>query len=691
MDSTPLKPLFIDSDANLVETLISSMKSLGYAIRPLSVSTEEELYDQLKNSKPDLIIASPDRLTFPLSTITQSIEKAGRRIPLIVLLDEPPPDISSYLEEGIEDVIATNNRTHFQHVIRRTANAVFTWRKLKEAEASLLEAEKRCHTLLESSKDAIAYISGGMHVFANKSYLQAFDFADLDEIQGTPLLDLVSRSDREKIKTFMRDYERNAQSGQSLQAKLMTFDGQEFDAELDFSPAIVEGEPCTQIIVRPQENAKEYEERINYLSQHDLLTGLYNRQYFIDKLKETTLNAARGKQNGALLQISLDRFNQLTETFGISGGDLIQADFGKLLNDFLPEGDIACRFEKNKFMVLSHVWEQDELQKVMDTFIESSSAHLYEIDGHSVSTTISIGAAIIDENTPEPDELILRAERASKKAFSAGGGRAFIYLPREGEMTQKQLDEAWGKRLISAIEEGRLRLLFQPIVSLQGEPSHQYNVFMRMLDERGRPVAAREFMPSAERTGTAKILDRWVVSNAINELTKHVPQDKQLKLFIKLTAGTLQDPQILPWLAEEIKNTRLSGEHLIFEIKTDTAVNYLRQTREFLKGIHQLRSRLVLDGFGSVANPFQLLKQVPAEFIKLDASLMDNLADNPENQETIQNITEKAHAEGRLVIAQKVENPSDMSLLWGMGVNYVQGNFLQIPSEKLDYDFSVIS
>ena len=128
----------------------------------------------------------------------------------------------------------------------------------------------------------------------------------------------------------------------------------------------------------------------------------------------------------------------------------------------------------------------------------------------------------------------------------------------------------------------------------------------------------------------------------------------------------------------------------MFELKTSVAVNYLRQTREFLKGVHQLRSRLVLDDFGAGANPFQLLKQVPADFLKLDSAFMEDLANSPENQETIKTITAQAHAENRLVIAQRVEDPNCMPILWGMGVNYVQGNFLQVPSERMDYDFTAM-
>ena len=689
-DNKLLRPLIVDPDLNQAEELISAIKSAGYAVRPFSAATEDSLDEQLKTNSPDLIVIALDEVGFGLPVLFNHIESAGRHIPVIALLKEPPGDVSPYLEDGAEDVVAIGNRSHFQHVVARTANAQFNWRQLKRAEAAVREAEKRCQTLLTSSKDAIAYVTDGMHIFANPPYLDVFGFGDNEDIEGTPLMDLVAREDQGRMKTFLRNYSREEETEQNLRVNLVTVSGEHFEAELAFSPASIDGEACTQIVIQQQGDAKELEKQISYLSQRDLMTGLYNRQYFMDQLKESIALATQGRENRSVIHIVVDRFDQLKESFGISGSDLILADFGKLLDQTLPEGDIACRFEGNRFTVLSHTWEAKALGDLMDNLLSTFSNHLYELDGRSVTTTATMGAGVIDENSPDPNEVLARAERAFKQALTAGGARAQIYRPREGEMTQKQLDDLWSQRLRNAIKEGHLRLLFQPIVSLHGDPGEQYNVYMRMLDERGQPVAAREFMASSERTGVAKMLDRWVIHNALKHLAAHDQSDGPLSLFVKLTAGSLQDPEILPWLAEQLKEIRIPGDRLVFELKTSVAVNYLRQTREFLKGVHQLRSRLVLDDFGAGANPFQLLKQVPADFLKLDSAFMEDLANSPENQETIKTITAQAHAENRLVIAQRVEDPNCMPILWGMGVNYVQGNFLQVPSERMDYDFTAM-
>ncbi|AOU97603.1 two-component system response regulator [Acidihalobacter yilgarnensis] len=690
MDTKRLAPIIVTTDLNEAEELISAIRNCGYAVRPTVIASEEMLREQLPTIQADLLLFDIEKSGLELSNLRAIISDAGKHLPMIALTHKPLADPMPYLESGVDDVVVASNHEHLQHVVTRTALAQTNWRALKHAQALVREAEKRCQLLLESSKDAVGYAHEGMHIYANRSYLDLFGFGDMDEIEGVPLMDLVTRQDRGDVKEFLRQYARSSEPEQTLSTHLLTVSGDEFDAELAFSPASIDGEDCTQIVIRRHDgDTKELEKQIHFLSQRDLMTGLYNRQYFMEQLKETVTAATRGLGNRAVILLALDRFESLKETFGISGSDMVLVDFGKLLEQQITEGDIACRFDGNRFIVLTHAWQAEALQAYMDRLNHAITNHICELDGRSIASPASLGGSVIDENAPDANEVLARAERAFKQANSTGG-QGVIYRPREGEMSQRQLDELWSKRLREAIKENRMRLLFQPIVSLNGDHGEHYNVSMRMLDDKGQPVAAREFMPSAERSGVAKMLDRWVLHHTLKQVSSRLRENKRTILFIKLTAGSLQDPEMLPWLAEQLKENRILGDLLVFEIKTGVAVNYLRQAREFQKGLRQIHCRLALDDFGSGANPFQLLKQVPADYLKFDGTFMDDLPNSPENQETLKLLTSQAHAENRMVIAQRVEDPQVLPTLWGLGINYIQGNFLQVPSERMDYDFTAM-
>jgi EAL domain-containing protein (putative c-di-GMP-specific phosphodiesterase class I) len=123
-------------------------------------------------------------------------------------------------------------------------------------------------------------------------------------------------------------------------------------------------------------------------------------------------------------------------------------------------------------------------------------------------------------------------------------------------------------------------------------------------------------------------------------------------------------------------------------MKESTVVAYLRQAKEFVKALRSVHCGFALEDFGNGLNPFQVLNHVPADYLKVDASFTRNLASSQENQETLGRMTDTAHTQNRLIIAQQVEDAASLSILWGLGINYIQGNFLQPPTESLDYDFS---
>ncbi|MCW9013919.1 MAG: EAL domain-containing protein, partial [Gammaproteobacteria bacterium] len=127
---------------------------------------------------------------------------------------------------------------------------------------------------------------------------------------------------------------------------------------------------------------------------------------------------------------------------------------------------------------------------------------------------------------------------------------------------------------------------------------------------------------------------------------------------------------------------------LIFEVKESVAVTSLKHTAELAKSLQQLNCGFALDDFGTGSNPFELLKHIPADYLKLERSFMEELSSSSENQEAVKKITETAMEMNKLTIAQCVQDATSLSVLWGMGINFIQGNFLQEPAPDLDYDFT---
>ena len=160
------------------------------------------------------------------------------------------------------------------------------------------------------------------------------------------------------------------------------------------------------------------------------------------------------------------------------------------------------------------------------------------------------------------------------------------------------------------------------------------------------------------------------------------------QFFIKISAPALQDEELITYIQSCIKEARLPGDSLIFEIAEKTASQQLKQAKTFVKTLQELRCKIALEHFGAGPNSFQLLKHLPVDYLKIDGSFTHNLASDNENQAMVKSILDTANSTNKQCIAENVQDAHSLAVLWQSGIHFIQGNFLQEPSETLDYDFS---
>jgi len=684
--------LVVEESLNEAEALNSVLRNAGYVVRPGHAPDLEALAEGLGRQHPDLILCAVDLGEPTLAEVIRAVEERGHRIPVIAVGDEyNGRAVVEALEAGAADYVSRENPDHLRLVVARELANVAERRAHARCEQAWRESEKRCHALLDSSRDAIAYVHEGMHIYANPAYLEMFGFADLEELEGIPILDMVAPEDHERFKEFFRAYSKGEAESDELEVKGIKPDGSTFPARMIFAPASVEGEPCTQIIIRRQTSEAELEQKLKYLSKQDLLTGLYNRQYFLEELEQEVNAVLGGGDPGAVLYVEVDNFKAIKESVGIAGSDLVLADVATLIRQATAETAVAARFGDHVFTVLARGCDAEAAQAMAERIRQAVEEHISDVGGQSVATTASIGIALVTERVPSAQEVLGYAELAAEVARTAGGNRVHLHNPVADEQAGRERDSYWQERLRAALE-GRseaLRLFFQPIVSLHGDSGEKYEVLLRMLDEEsGQLVLPSQFLPSARRANLMPEIDRWVTRRAIEVIAERKRQGHDTMLFVKLSGETVADPDFLPWLVEQLKRTRVHGDSLVFEVAESEAVTRLKETKQLAKGLKELHCGFTLDHFGSGLNSFHLLKHLPADYLKIDGSFIHNLASSQENQQVVKSIAEMAQSMGRLTIAEYVEDANSLAILWQCGVNYIQGHFLQEPDETLSFDFS---
>lgn len=672
------------------ETLINLLRNSGHIVRDIRVEDDEDMETALEENPIDIIVA---KQTLPLFTAKQAQEvliRSGRDIPLIVIT--PPGKEASAMDalnSGARDVVASDQSGRFKHIIARELGDLHERRAHRRNEKLLRETEKRARDLIDSSRDAIAYVHDGMHIYANKSYLKMFGYDDLEDIEGMPILDMVGSEDHAGLKEFLRSYAKGQAQDDQIDVHGQNVDGDTFKITMEFSSASMEGESCSQIIIRDQVDSKELEKQLTALSKQDLLTGLFNKNYFIEQVDKLISLAIEGKTKGGILYITLDNYDDLKSKIGISGIDMLITDLAATLKEKVADKGLLARFEGPVFTFMLKEADQKQLEKAADAFNHLISEHLSDVNGTSVATSASIGIATINETTRNTEECIERAEKGSHSAKRSGGNQHFLYNPAIEELEEKEEMVGWAQRIKSALKNNHFKLLFQPIVSLHGDTGAHYEVLLRMIDEEtGKEISPPEFMPAAEATSLTNFIDRWVIANTLMVLSDRLKQNIPTRLFVKLSVGSLVDSGFLPWISERLKSMRIDTSYMVFEIPEATALNHLKQAKVVIDGLRQLNCRVVLENFGMEQNTFQVLKAVDVDYIKFHPTLMKGLIQNTENQEKIKNISNEVTEKNIQTIAAYVEDANSLAILWQSSINFIQGHFLQQPDVDMNYDFT---
>ena len=683
-----LRVLTVFDASEEAETLINALRNAGHIVRDIRVEGEEDMHNALEENPVDIIFVKLKMASFNAKQAVEVLLRFGRDIPLIVIT--PPGKENTaidILKAGARDVAAEDQTEHLKHIVKREMLDLRERRNHRRCEQMLRETEKRAKALIDSSRDAIAYVHDGMHIYANSAYLKMFGYEDIDDVMGMPIMDMVSSEDHPRLKEFLRGYSKGESMDSQLTVHGQHSDERKFQIKMEFSPASYEGESCTQIIIRDQANNKELEKKLSAMSQMDLLTGLYNRNFFMEHLDQYIIRAVEGQSRGALLYISLDKYQEVRSEQGIGAGDHLLTDIAGLLRDKLSNIGLLARFEGPVFTLLVQNADTKQVDKIATAILHLINEHFADVGGKTVQTSASIGLTLLNEATSNSQECVSRAEKGCMIAEKEGGNAYHTYNPAIEEMAVQEQSNIWGTRIKQALKDNSFKMMFQPIVSLHGEPGAHYEVLLRMLDENGGEIPPSEFIPAAEQAGLMHFVDRWVMVNCFVLLAKLHREGKKTRMFIKLANASICDPDFLAWLRDRIQTLKLDPDSLVFEISEESALNFLKQAKLLVSGLNELHCRTSLSGFGLEQNTYQSLKQLKVNYIKVHMKLIHGLAQNVEHQEKVKEVAEYANGQNIQTIAAFVEDANSLAVLWQCAVDFIQGYFLQQPNTEMNYDF----
>ena len=683
-----IRPLILEESSNDAEALANALRNIGYAVRYKHVEDGEDLQAALDEQSWDILLAATQVGDYTAQQALLLIKQSGKDVPVVIFGPDEGDGIAvELLRTGASDYIAEDAQEHLLLVVEREFANLRERRAHRQCKNLYVESEKRNRALLDSSRDAIAYIHEGMHIYANQTYLDLFGYHTGEDLESVPIMDLIATSDQPSFKEILRTLGKGETPEGTLEYKVIRGDEKEFSATMQFSPATIEGEHCTQVVIhRKSENNKELEKELQKLRQQDLLTGLFNHHYFMEALKESVTKTTQGKGNSVLLYIEPDNFKNVKDALGVAGSDLVLADIAQILRATAPDTAVLARYAGTAFTVLLEGQQPAQAKTLAERLRLAIAEKIFEVEGKSVTTTISIGISGINEKTPDAKKPLSQAESACAIAKDKGGNRVHSYS-EEDEIASLEADKKMLSTLRLALKNDRFSLQFQPIVSLHAEPGERYEVLLRLLDQDGNIILPGEFLTAAKQADLMTEIDRWVIKNSAKALLGKRKLGKEIQFFIKLSGDSLRDPSLLTWLSKLLQAARLHGGSLVFEINEQAAIENLAAAKTLANGLKQLHCNFALDHVASESDSLDYLKHLSVNFIKIDGRHIQNI-NNEDSQEIIQTITDLGRNNGFQTIAEHVQDPGCLAVLWQHGVNFIQGHYLQKPEDKMDYDFS---
>lgn len=684
-----IRLILVDDKIDDAQHSINLLRNGGLPLRPSRPESLGELEAALENASGEIILASYSAKVLPFQAVTEVAQASGKDVVVVALLDQLDEEaINTVLSSGARGFALRGRAKYMQYVIEREARIAERRRLVRRLEASLRETERRCDALIASSRDPIAYVHEGMHIRANQAYLEMFGYEDFEEIEGLPLLDMVGAENTEQFKQLLKDLSRGEPPPKNLELKARHSSGETFDALMEFAQASYEGEPCIQIVMRPQLLDAEMVKELDALRQRDQVTGLYNRQHFLGELDDVLAAAAEGASDQALMLMELDNYPVLMSAIGAANADDLLKATSTRIEKLLPPDAIAARFNDHGFAVLLTNSNHADTRELGKTLCAAFADSILEVGQRSLNATLSIGAVQIGQKNASAQQVLNKVVDQLQSAQADGGSRQLVFDPSARDRAEEERIAQWVAHMEGALKGEGFLLHFQPIIHLTGEPEETYQVLLRLTGPSGDVVTPSVFMGIAEENGMMAQIDRWVIQRAIATLAHRKRAGHDTRLFVKITVESLQDPKLAAWIAANLRQAEVPPQSLVLCIPESKASTNLKAVQDLYALLSQLGCGLCLEQFGLGLNSFQILGHVPADYLAIDHALVEDLSKSPENQAKLREIADHAARLDRRTIAEGVQDAASMTILFTSGVDYVYGHFLAPPEREMNFDFN---
>jgi len=560
----------------------------------------------------------------------------------------------------------------------------------KSLEVSLSRSKRQAQYTLESiSEGVITTDIDGRIDYMNQS-AESLIGTNRDDAAGHrigELFTLVDDADRRSLgDPVERCLAMRRRVNMGRRAVMVSSDGeQEHSIEITASPIRGPGNSIsgTVVVFHDVGELRGLTQRMSYQATHDALTGLINRREFERQLDEAVDAAHSEEAVHMLFYMDLDRFKAVNDSCGHLAGDNMLREVANLIKEQVRDSDYVGRLGGDEFGALLVGCPIEKARQIATDICNAIADYRFVWEDKIFNIGISIGLVEISHVSGALQDVISAADSACYVAKQQGRGKVHVYSARDEAIARERGDIQWLRQLQAALHEDRFELAIQPIIAMRGgvESGPAMEVLIRLPDEHGRVADTAEFLRPAERYQLMPQIDRWVLNAALVAISGgEIKITSGRSCAINLSGQTLGDESFLGFVVEALDRTGVAPSSICFEVTETAILSNVQQAQRFIEVLHGIGCEFSLDDFGSGLGSFSSLKHLPIDYLKIDGTYTRNLRSDLVNQEMVAAMIKLARTMQFRIVAEQVEHQDDFDWLRDIGVDFVQGHFIESPS-----------
>lgn len=708
----------VDRAPNAAENVGSLLRNAGLRVRTRHLPDSVGLAQALTTDRPDVLVCPESNGPVSLEDIVARAKSCQPPIPVIALGDGPDSArIAAALARGAAQLVDRGAGELLAAVALREVALTQVAQQRLALEQEATQCRSQLGHFATHTSDAMAWVAEGIHLQVNSAYARLLGYDAPAALEGNPVMDAIAPASRDAVKRCLREAQQGRLPQEAIAITGRRADGSTFAMQWHLGWGQSGDQTAVQILIPapPSNPAIEQElgearaegvrrqQHVAHLEQ-DLLrtqaqladlqsryaqlqaappsqqpTGPDQLAANLDRLAAQPVPATGSR---FLLAVQLDELPELLPSVGYLACEAATQAYAGALQALLPDGGVAIRLRD--FWVAA-VYTAPNTKEAQTQAVRWQAQLTQQVVEVGAQSRMMRGIFGLREWPGDADDALesalLEAERAAQDARSARLQVGLARLRNPLAATQ-QADANWAEQLRRALTQNALRLVYQPISSLDGNAADYYEVRLRLMDELGQELSPTDFWPAAERTGIATELDRWVLSHALGVLDDQRGEPHQKGLFVKLSAASLVAADTVDWLKERLPKTATPAP-LCLQIAEEQIESNLKSVLGLSQMMKERGYPLAIDHFGRSPHALQLASHLSPQFLKLAPGLLQEVTESEETQSRIRQIVEHAERHDIRVIAGHVENANALAVLWQLGVHYLQGHYVQEPEVVL--------